>query len=584
MRPLIQVMSVFRRRLMLIGRIALIVLWVRPLHSYGQTISFDFDPFNSNNLTIEEVFDTIPLDSAQTYCLEVKGTYSAWPASFWTNPCGLIRNQPIFNSPSNPTGGNVGFDFIYIFSLPNNSRCAGGVLPRIANPNPRVEITLDSGATWFHPGVNLPLDSNHIYNYIIEAKGFPIGVRQNTTLNNDDYGILRFKMVKKPEVNFGVDTTLCIGNTLLLDATNPNSTYLWQDSSTNSTFTVTEAGVYWVEVLSDSICTNSDTIRVNFDSLNIDLGKDTSLCQGDSIVLDIGTSGATYLWQDNSTSPTLTVNTPGLYWVEASKGSTESTFTVDRHSTYWVEVRKGACLKTDSIKVSFDTLEINLGSDTILCEGDSILLDATTTGVTYLWQDNSTSPTFTVNNPGLYWVEAKKGNCTQSDTILIDDGSISLELGRDTGLCSGEVLLLDATNSNSTYLWQDGSTEPTLMVEESGSIWVEVSNLCEQKRDSIEVNFVDCDCTVSAPNIFSPNGDGINDELEVFTACDLTSFHFEVYNRWGEVVFESNNISIKWNGRFEEQAAAAGTYFYILKTTDSFGVEKESIGSITLVR
>ena len=137
------------------------------------------------------------------------------------------------------------------------------------------------------------------------------------------------------------------------------------------------------------------------DRLTIDLGTDMTLCENQTTVLDAFTADATYLWQDGSTNPTFTVTSPGTYSVEVTSVN--------------------GCTTTDSINVDFDILTIDLGTDMTLCENQTTVLDAFTPGATYLWQDGSTNPTFTVTSPGTYSVEVTSVNgCTTTDSIEVN--------------------------------------------------------------------------------------------------------------------------------------------------------------------
>ncbi|MBL4752694.1 MAG: hypothetical protein JKY52_03710, partial [Flavobacteriales bacterium] len=246
---------------------------------------------------------------------------------------------------------------------------------------------------------------------------------------------------------------------LTLDATNVNLNYLWQDNSTSPTFAVTQPGTYWVEVANS--CGNiADTLLVTYNPvLSIQLGSDTSLCVGQTLTLNVTTFGATYLWQDNSTSPTLDVAQSG---------------------TYWVEVANSCGTVADTITITFGVLlEVELGNDTLFCSGDTFTLAVTDMNSTYLWQDNSTSPTFDVTQAGTYWVQLTNSCGTSADTVEVISGALPMvELGADIILCSGDSLTLDVTNSNSAYLWNDSSADPTLSVTQSGIYWVEVTNNC----------------------------------------------------------------------------------------------------------
>lgn len=87
-----------------------------------------------------------------------------------------------------------------------------------------------------------------------------------------------------------------------------------------------------------------------------------------------------------------------------------------------------------------------------------------------------------------------------------------------------------------------------------------------------------------APTAFSPDGDGINDYFNV-VGQGLTNYTIEIYNRWGQMVFKSNDMSVKWDGNFRNKKAPAGTYVYKVNSVD-FGSEIRLIksGSVSLVR
>ena len=202
-----------------------------------------------------------------------------------------------------------------------------------------------------------------------------------------------------PTINLGNDTTLCQGETLILNSTTSNATYLWQDNSSNSTFNVTQQGTYWTEITSRCGVIANDTININYNFITINLGNDSALCQGETLLLDATTSSATYLWQDNSTN---------------------STFNVTQQGTYWIEITVNNCTLLDTITINTNPKPtVNLGYETTLCQGETLILDVTTSNASYLWQNNSTNPVLNVTDQGTYWVELIVNNCRSSDSILI---------------------------------------------------------------------------------------------------------------------------------------------------------------------
>ena len=269
-------------------------------------------------------------------------------------------------------------------------------------------------------------------------------------------------------LDLGPDLTFCEGDSAILDATTPGSTYLWQDGSTSPTFTVTESGTYWVTVnTSGNIETDSIDVTVNNTS-NFSFGPDLVICEGTIIVLSGFTPNATYLWQNGSTASFLSVNQAG---------------------TYSLEVNLNGCLHSDTITISYvPNIDVDLGPDQNICLGDQVNLNAFINDptVTYTWQDGTTTSTYTITQTGTYHVTLDNGVCPVSDTIeVFVNSTSSVDLGPDTSICSGESILLDANTSGASYLWQDGSTGATLIANQSGWYWVNVTIGSCSDTDSI---------------------------------------------------------------------------------------------------
>src|SRR6185436_15152497 len=177
-----------------------------------------------------------------------------------------------------------------------------------------------------------------------------------------------------PTVNLGNDTTLCQGQTITLSGDSAAS-YLWSDGSTTSSITVSISGTYWLQANNGS-CSATDTIIVSFNTIPvINLGNDTTLCQGQTITLTASGASA-YLWSNGFTTSSITVSSAGTFWLQASNGQ---------------------CSATDTIDISFNTFPIvNLGNDTTLCQAQTITLTGGAASV-YLWSDGSTVSSITVS-------------------------------------------------------------------------------------------------------------------------------------------------------------------------------------------
>jgi gliding motility-associated-like protein len=138
-----------------------------------------------------------------------------------------------------------------------------------------------------------------------------------------------------------------------------------------------------------------------------------------------------------------------------------------------------------------------------------------------------------------------------------------VELGNDTSLCEGQVMALDASLVNATYLWQDASTEPIYLATTTGYFYVDISqNNCHSFSD---INLYACDPLIDMPNVFTPNGDGKNDFFVPVFHQDIEMATMTIYDRWGKVMAENINALNGWNGNNNGKHCSDGNYFYILQ-------------------
>ena len=170
------------------------------------------------------------------------------------------------------------------------------------------------------------------------------------------------------------------------------------------------------------------------------------------------------------------------------------------------------------------------------------------------------------------------------DSIFISSCNFEIGLGEDETICVGEHLMLDASISNASYLWQDSSSNATLNISEKGSYWVAVTFENCTLIDSIHISEEECQLIPSLPTIFTPNGDGMNDRLVPIDNKGITTINTIIFNRWGKKVYETNNPLIEWDGRINGDDASEGVYFWVISYTDIYGVAKQVKGSVTLVR
>lgn len=444
---------------------------------------------------------------------------------------------------------------------------------------------LNSGTdriTLLSNGMSTIIDIAHVLEntrYINMAIPYTPGVREvSIQLYGEEETVSNVAMAFIPlisgdpfSIDIGPDSTLCEGESLTLDSNYPDAlAYAWSDGSMEATLTVSTTGTYIVTVTDECGSTATDQAMITFEPPTniLDLGPDTTLCPGESLLLDATLpDGQDYTWSDGTTTSTLQVTETGLYEVS---------------------VTASCGIQTSAILVNFEnipTISV-LPDDTLACQGTSIVFDATLPdALSYTWQDGSTEPTLIVQESGNYavTVDFECGTYTDEASVTYDDYELTVDLGPDTVFCYTDSVVLDAYFPfASTYLWQDGRTDSVYVVYETGNYAVTVSDGCTTVKDQVFLRMTSC-CNVFVPNVFTPNFDGINDNFLTYSNCEFPNFEFSVFDRWGGLVFRTDNQQIGWDGQIKGDTGEQGVYVWILKYND--GVDNQVLsGDVTLLR
>jgi gliding motility-associated-like protein len=389
---------------------------------------------------------------------------------------------------------------------------------------------------------------------------------QNTCYTGSDTSLITITVHPNPVVNLGNDTTLCSPPVnLLLDAGNPGATYQWSTGATSQTITATAAGTYSITVSSGpgNVCTDQDSIVISL-AAQPSLGNDTVICAGQTLLLDPGVSAQQYIWNTGDTTSTLLVNTAGLYSVQ---------------------IINQPCTLATFMNLGIAPVPVvNLGADTLLCPGDTLLLDAQNSGANYNWNTGAVSQTIEVTAGGTYAVTVTAQNCPSADSLRVDVMQ-DVDFDESVSLCgTSNALVLDAGNPGAAYSWSTGETTQTITVQQAGDYWVIVNNPPCLLIDTARVNGILGEGLVFVPNSFTPNNDGLNDR---FTGIgeNFTSFHLIIFNRWGELIFETRDQS-GWDGIYQGEIAKGDVYVYKLSYSNICTGEQvvDKLGHVTLIR
>jgi gliding motility-associated-like protein len=385
-----------------------------------------------------------------------------------------------------------------------------------------------------------------------------------------------------PTIMAGGPLIFCQGGsvTLTSSATTGNT---WSTGATTQSITVTSSGTFTVTQTVGS-CTSAPSASVTVvanpipPAPTIVASGPLSFCQGGSVTLTSSAISGN-LWSDNETSQSIVVSAEGTYTVSDTQAGCPS---------------PASAPVTVSI-ISAPSVVIN-ASQTSLCpgSGSTDTLDATTAlASAYLWSSGSTQPTITITAPGTYKVTVTVNGCVGYDSIIINTQPLLgiLSLPDSFFVCQGDTVTIDATTLNATsYLWtgEINATTPVITADSEGVYYVKVSNNCGSLNTSTIVSFKDCDCRVVMPNAFTPNGDGKNDYfMPEFDCADPKSLVIRIYDRWGEKVFETNELNGQWDGTYKGAVQPSGVYMYYVEFVGyANNTEKnyKLMGTLTLIR
>jgi gliding motility-associated-like protein len=259
-----------------------------------------------------------------------------------------------------------------------------------------------------------------------------------------------------PVVNLGNDTTLCFGDSLLLDAGNPGSLYIWSTGGFTQAIVANVADTFTVIVRDTNTCITRDTIALAYsNTLTVALGNDTVACLGSTQLLDAGNPGSTFVWSTGDSTQQIAIAQTGTYNVQVTSAQ--------------------GCQGADTILFTFlPSPTVNLGSDTTICAGTQLTLNAGNPGSLFLWNSGAATQTLTVNSAGVYAVRVTAASgCLGADSIVLQISPAPIpSLGPDQSICLGDSATLDVGNTPHNIVWSNGSTTQTQTFNTAGTFWV----------------------------------------------------------------------------------------------------------------
>ncbi len=319
------------------------------------------------------------------------------------------------------------------------------------------------------------------------------------------------------------------------------------------------------------------------------------LCQNSPVTftnISIGT-GLSYKWlfgdgaTDVNTNPVYTYARAGIYNVKLiatdfvpCKDTAYGAVSVDSTTGIDMTITDSVMCKSTFITFAGNYTSIgDTGVTWTFGDGDSI------TNINPVQHAYDRSGTFTVTVKPHYRV-CRDTSISKTINVVFPP---QLYLGMDTTICpGGEYITIgdnaNAANTSAKWKWNTGQTTPNIVVSAPGVYYASVNIDGCYATDTITV---ENDCYMNIPNVFSPNKDGMNDYFfpRQYLAKGLTSFKMDIYNRWGQLIFETTSLEgAGWDGKFNNVDQPVGVYVYVIDATFKDGQKEHHQSNVTLLR
>jgi len=355
---------------------------------------------------------------------------------------------------------------------------------------------------------------------------------------------------------------------------------------------------YWANETNQYGCSLHSVANVTVVPMPVIKAQDTiTLCKNGSVQMNLVDSAYSVTWS------------PATYLSGSHDFSPVST--PAENITYTVTAANQlGCTVTGVVPIKvYGAIPLTVSGDTTVCPGSIVKLNASVDDtffhdVTYIWGPSSNMNSNNIPNPlatmgqdaETYTVTATSGACpaaTASVTVGVNPAASIALPATIVSLPNTEISITPVSGDLSVYHWsakdQPSCTEcatMTLVPTESQTVYLEGENQYGCKTaDSMMVITVSCDpASIFVPNIFTPNGDGKNDVLYVRSKTLVEIEYFQIFNRWGAMVFQTTNMSEGWDGSISGKPAEEGTYVYQVKGKCQNGYDISTNGTVSLIK
>ena len=399
------------------------------------------------------------------------------------------------------------------------------------------------------------------------------------------------------------DTLICSIDTLPLIATS-TGTAIWTpniniiNSNTFNPLVYPIDTTTYIITVNDAGCISKDSIKVNvLDFIRVDAGVDSAICKTDTFRLHPISDALSYIWTSSTGIAVDDIKYPLVQPLVYTK--------------YYVTANLGKCQDRDSVAINpVPYPQVTAVDVNPICFGGKVQLNANIVGSNFFWRPTNTLLNPTTLNPiagpsktTAYIITATDTvGCPKpvSDTIVVEViPMVTVNAGRDTSIVRNQPLQLFANTNgvpvNSSYLWtpniglnSDTILNPiTILNITADSIKYKVRVTRPEGcfgEDEIVVRVFRTEPDIFIPTAFTPNKDGKNDVLKPITVGITQLNFFRIYNRWGQLIFETKELEKGWDGTINGVPQASGTFVFVAQGVDYTGKVIFRKGTCVLIR
>ncbi len=512
---------------------------------------------------------TATVNQAGTYTVTVTNTLSGC-----TNTAAVTVTSNTYQ-PLTITGGNI--------------NCSTSTPTLVAYPS-------GLSYTWTTSNGNIVSGANS-QSVIVNAIGVysVVAVNPNTGCSNTasiSVGINTIAPVVSASVS---NSVTCTNNSVtLVGSSNPsnNINVQWLGGvcgNPNSLITYACSGGTYTLVVIDMTngCSSSATVNVLQDPSVVTV---TATAMD---VLDCNTNTVNVVASVTGTVHTYSWSGPGIV-----SGNGTATIVVNQSGNYYVTVTNTitGCPNSDWVYVNqISGLYVSVSGNSVVCQGNAVSLTASgATSYTWSTGSNATSINFVPSTSTVVTVTGQSGNCVGSTVvpIVVNPNPVISVTSNSTDVDINTNIQLNAFGGLS-YTWSPASSVSNPYISNPTANMYQTTTFCAEGintygcRDTacVQVRVNKCG-SVKVPNIFSPNGDNINDEFCVLgiSCLNIKEYQMIIYNRWGEKIFETNNWNVCWLGTYDGEVISDNSVVYYIRIVEDNGTETILTGDVTIVK